>query len=205
MLTNKEKQNHLDVMFNNGALSSYDYEMGSLDLQYDSEELKKTDEYKLKKLKLQESYGDITPYDYALQSSAILNKNKPIAERKIEQLRIQLRFEQIEQSDFEVKKAQIEGRPLALVRLVYDKETNPEEGYFDVKFNKLFVELLRKRGYVGETDDDVVDEWVNLQYKSVAASLTEEDLGIESYGDVTTDDDIVLEEEPSDGDSVTGY
>ena len=202
MLTNQEKIEHLERMYRAGTVSSHDYEMGMLDLQYDSPELKQTDEYKLKKLKLQNSYEEISDYDYAIQSYMIVNKDKTINEKKIGQLDIQLRYGQIEQSDYEIQKAQLENRPLALVRLIYDKETNPDEGYFDVKFNKLFVSLLKSRGYAGSNDDEIVDQWVDLQYKSVAASLSDEEMSIESYNDVISEEDIILDEGGSDDGSI---
>lgn len=202
MLTNQEKIEHLERMYRAGTVSSHDYEMGMLDLQYDNPELKQTDEYKLKKLKLQKSYEEISDYDYAIQSYMIVNKDKTINEKKIGQLDIQLRYGQIAQSDYEIQKAQLENRPFAMVRLIYDKEVNPDEGYFDVKFNKLFVSLLKSRGYAGSNDDEVVEQWVDLHYKTVAASLSNDELSIESYNDVISEEDIILDEGESDDGSI---
>ena len=38
---------------------------------------------------------------------------------------------------------------------------NPRLGSIELDWNTEFVELLTKHGYIGETEEDVVDKWLN--------------------------------------------
>lgn len=150
MLTIKQKRDALEQQWKYGQISTYEYEMGDLDLRFCSPELRETDEYKLNKLKIQREWMVISESEYEIQTFDIVNKNKTPRERELAALDVRLKHNEIDQATYEVDKAQLEGRALGMVRLIYDENEDPENGYFDVRFNKLFVNKLREKGFQGE-------------------------------------------------------
>lgn len=187
-----EKEIALTNQFHQGSISAYDYEMGMLDLRFNSDELKQTDEYALSKLKIQKDYEKIDNYNYDMKTMLILSKSLPEKERKKKQLEIMLRYGKIHESDYTLNIKQLDGIPFGLIRLVYDESKNDQYAMFDVKYNKLFVADLRRKGYTGVKDDEVVEMWVKQQYQNVALS---EDLEIETYEDMLDDEDYKFEQE----------
>lgn len=189
-LTPRERLANLEFRYSNGLISAHEYEFGTLEAEFYTAELKQTDEYKLRRLDLQRSYDEITAMDYELQSSDILNKNIPDVEKKIKKLDILLRYGQIDAVEHDKEVAHLKGIPFCKVML----DGNPDkEGFSSLYtvFNKEFVDVLRKKHYAGETDDDVVASWVGVTVQEVAQS---EDFGIEHFTDSTELDDVIDEE-----------
>ena len=62
---------------------------------------------------------------------------------------------------------------IEVVGLDIDAE-NPVQGAFELDWNKYFVDELRSKGFVGDTDEDVVDQWFNQVCKNVALSQWED-------------------------------
>jgi hypothetical protein len=54
------------------------------------------------------------------------------------------------------------GKPwIGVLDTKFDDPTSPGKGYFELDYNKLFVEQLIEAGYSGRNDEDVVDMWFN--------------------------------------------
>lgn len=45
---------------------------------------------------------------------------------------------------------------------------NPRLGSIELDWNSEFVELLTKHGYTGETEEDIVDKWLNDVCRNIA-------------------------------------
>lgn len=181
MLTTKQKRDALEQQWKYGQISTYEYEMGDLDLRFCTPELRETDEYKLNRLKIQKEWMMISESDYEIQTFEIVNKNKTPRERELAALDVRLKHNEIDQATYEVDKAQLEGRALAMVRLIFDEDEDPENGYFDVRFNKLFVNKLVEKGFQGENDNQIVDNWVMTQYYNIANKQATEETEIVPY------------------------
>ena len=55
---------------------------------------------------------------------------------------------------------------------VLDTHVNPENirnGFFELDWNEYFVLQLRTAGYIGETDEAVVDEWFTELWRNVGS------------------------------------
>jgi len=50
---------------------------------------------------------------------------------------------------------------------------NPSQGAFELDWNVHFVNQLRKEGFPGKLDEDVVDNWFNAVCKNVALQTWE--------------------------------
>ena len=66
---------------------------------------------------------------------------------------------------------------------------NPKYGYFELDWNKHFVENLKKHGVSGNTDEEVVDHWFSVLCNTIADEATP----------LATDNAIVKEEKREDG------
>ena len=68
----------------------------------------------------------------------------------------------------EKEKATAKGEPYVKVLNIDMEEGNPGQGYFELDWNKPFVEKLRASGYTGETENDIVDAWFTTLCRSVS-------------------------------------
>ena len=46
--------------------------------------------------------------------------------------------------------------------------SNPSDGYFELDWNSYFIDDLRKAGYTGSTDEEIVDKWFKALCQTVA-------------------------------------
>lgn len=53
-------------------------------------------------------------------------------------------------------------------------EGNPNQGFMELEWNKPFIDFLRKHGYEGATDEEVVDKWFTDLCKNIGGQLEEE-------------------------------
>lgn len=49
--------------------------------------------------------------------------------------------------------------------------TNPANGYFELDWNSYFIDDLRKAGYTGVTEEEIVDKW----FKALCQNVLDED------------------------------
>lgn len=48
-----------------------------------------------------------------------------------------------------------------VIAVQFEDPSKPTTGYFELDWNKRFVEELQNAGYSGRADEDVVDMWFN--------------------------------------------
>ena len=60
-----------------------------------------------------------------------------------------------------------------VVNTNFDGE-NPNQGFMELEWNKPFIEFLRKHGYEGATDEEVVDKWFTDLCKNIGGQMDEE-------------------------------
>jgi len=46
---------------------------------------------------------------------------------------------------------------------------NPKLGYFELDWNKHFVENLKKHGFSGKSDEEIVDHWFSVLCNTIAS------------------------------------
>ncbi len=68
----------------------------------------------------------------------------------------------------EKEKATAKNEPYVKVLNVQMEKDNPGQGYFELDWNKPFVEKLRASGYVGNTEEEIVDAWFTTLCRSVS-------------------------------------
>ena len=78
---------------------------------------------------------------------------------------------------FKKKKVELSEKELATSKkLPYIKvldtqveRKNPSNGFFELDWNEYFVDDLKKAGYTGNTDEEIVDKWFKALCQSVAS------------------------------------
>jgi len=46
---------------------------------------------------------------------------------------------------------------------------NPSNGFFELDWNEFFLDDLKKAGYTGNTDEEIVDKWFKALCQSIAS------------------------------------
>jgi len=70
--------------------------------------------------------------------------------------------------------------PWIVVLETHVNPENPKNGFFDLDWNEYFVLMLRKNGYTGASDEEIVDQWFSELCRNVGS---EENIpGIDSRG-----------------------
>lgn len=81
------------------------------------------------------------------------------------------------------------GEPYVKVLETKVDKDNPKYGYFELDWNKHFVDNLKKNGFSGNTDEEVVDHWFSVLCSTIAEESTP----------IKSDNQIVKEEKREDG------
>lgn len=142
-----------------------------LDREFPTKSEKDLDVYKLRLNELEYNYKLKDEYEfehYKLGYSHLSDK-----EYAKESLELEYKFGKIKEIDYMKEKADLDGKPFVAVRPDFD-EVDGDNFYFDIIFNEIFIEKLKKQGYSGDTDNDIVDQW--LKWKMINSFDNIEDL-----------------------------
>lgn len=183
-MTLEEKLENVRKRYELGNISSYEKETEELDLRFGTEELRKTDEYQLNKLRIEKEYGKITQLEYDTHTAEILHKNSSAKERELAMLEVQLKNGLIEKVDYICQVKELEGEPYAAIHLEYGDQDGEEVMVMDVKHNHCFVKMLLNKGFEGATEEEIVDNWARLRMASMVQS---DDYELRPYNDVVMD------------------
>lgn len=163
-------------------LSGEELERELLAIDYDSEGLRETDEYKIKKLDIDKKYDKISQFDYEYE---LLNiKEKDELKRKLAQLLILQKYKKIDDLEYAKKYNDALGKPWVAIRTNYDEDGDPDNLEMEVAYNDTFIEKMRRKGLPGETPEEVAEQWLKL---FLIANLDEDDLKM--IGSETEDED----------------
>ena len=183
-MTLDEKLKNIQARYENGNISSYEKETEELEMRFNSDELRKTDEYQLNKIRIEKEYGKLSDLEYDMRAAEILYKNSSEKERSIAYLDVQRKHGLIDKQDYINKTKEINGEPYAAIKFEY--ENNGDGGMLVTSiYNKPFVELLKTLHYEGNTDEELVDGWVRVKLANLIQS---DDYELMPYNDVVVMD-----------------
>lgn len=166
-LKGKDKQ-RAEAQYN---LSGEELDRALLAIDYDSEGLRESEEYKIKKLDIDKKYNKITEFEYKYE---LLNiKEKDDLKRKLAQLLLLQEYKKIDEIEYAKKYNDALGKPWVAIKTNYDESTDPDNLEIEVAYNDTFIEKMRKKGLPGETPDEVAEQWLRL---FLIANLEEDDL-----------------------------
>lgn len=168
-LTLKGKDREKAKAYHN--LKGEELERAILSIDYDTESLRDTDEYKIKKLDIDNKYGKIDPISYQIEVNKI--KEKDDTKRKLNELTIWKKWGKITELEYNKKYNDVLHKPWVAIRTNYDENANPDNLEMEVAYNDTFIENMRKKGLPGETPEEVAEQWLKL---FLIANLEEDDL-----------------------------
>lgn len=61
--------------------------------------------------------------------------------------------------------------PYVAVLETHFDPNDPNNGYFELDWNSFFIDELRKAGYTGNTDEEIIDKW----FKNLCQNVLAED------------------------------
>lgn len=159
----------------NYEMTGQEKDRNLLALDYNTEELQKLPEYRIKKLDIDKKYNLIDDFQYEIELNTINHFNKPQSEKELAELEIYLKYKKISGIEYCKKKNDILGKPWVAIKTNYDEKVDPDNMEIEVVYNKKFIESMRAKGLPGETDEDIAEQWLKLFF---IANLEEEDLSM---------------------------
>lgn len=124
-----------------------------------------TDPYEA--LSLERKFGKISDYDHDRERAKLDFTDE--TELALAFLEIDLAYEKIDQKTYEKERATLKQEPwVGIVDDGFDLTQGPNGVYFKFDWNEYWIEFLRLNGYVGLTDEEVVEQWFNDTLRSMA-------------------------------------
>jgi hypothetical protein len=94
------------------------------------------------------------------ETLAEINAETP-EDKEISVLAVKLKHEEISQDAYDKAVATIRKQPWVNVVKMGVDPSNVAAGYFELDWNEEFIEMLHENGYVGQSDEEVVNKWFN--------------------------------------------
>jgi hypothetical protein len=102
-------------------------------------------------------YEHITAYEAARQHAEL----EPAGiERELRLLAVEHEFHRLTDTEYQKQRAGLKNEPwISVINSGFDPEQGIEGVFFEFDWNQQWIEFLRVNGYVGRTDEQVVDDW----------------------------------------------
>ena len=98
----------------------------------------------------------------------------------IAKLDLKLKREEISQTAYDKKIADIRKEQYINVLKMGINPVNAQEGYIELDWNDEFVKMLQENGYEGRSDEDIVNKWFNGVCRTILANeVADQDYGLE--------------------------
>jgi hypothetical protein len=108
-------------------------------------------------------------------------------DKEIAILTVKLKHEEISQDAYDKAVATIRKEPWVNVVKMGVNPSNVAAGYFELDWNEEFIAMLYENGYVGQSDEEVVNKWFN----DVCRTVLIQEKADQDYGLEQTDRDDV--------------
>jgi hypothetical protein len=101
-------------------------------------------------------------------------------DKEIAVLAVKLKHEEISRDAYDKAVAGIKKEPWVNVTKMGIDDKNVSAGYFELDWNEEFIAMLHENGYVGQSDEDVVNKWFNDVCRTVLIQeKADQDYGLE--------------------------
>jgi hypothetical protein len=141
----------LEIGYQNGLTSEYDYQTRTANLSLDGSELHK------RLADIDKQFGKIDEYEWMKQHIAADLTGE---DQEIEIVKLDIEFKKIDKREGEKKIANILKEPwVSIVEEGLDPAAGPSGFFFVFDWNEHWIELLKKHGYEGDTDDEMMERW----------------------------------------------
>lgn len=110
-------------------------------------------------------------------------------DKEVAVLAVKLKHDEISQDAFDKAVAKIKKEPWVNVTKMGVDNKNVAAGYFELDWNEEFIAMLYENGYVGQSDEEVVNKWFNDVCRTVLIQeKADQDYGLEQ----TESDDVEI-------------
>lgn len=145
-------------------LAQANYELSDEELEREIIKIKFGDEPKAfaeHNLAIDLTRGKIDQFEFELKLAELNGDAKAV-------LSVKLKFNKISQKEYDKDLATLNGDPWVDISTVAFDKTKPGNGSLELDWNQIFVDTLSDAGYVGKTDEEVVDLWLTDLCKNIA-------------------------------------
>jgi len=112
----------------------------------------------IRKLEIEVNNERITPYEAA--RAKVNFTIEPGVERDIALLDVDFQFNRIKKPEYEKQRASLKQEPwVAIVNSGFNLEEGIDGVFFEFDWNSKWIEFLKLNGYVGHTDEQIVEDW----------------------------------------------
>ena len=108
-------------------------------------------------------------------------------DKEIAVLAVKLKHEEISRDAYDKAVAGIKKEPWVNVTKMGIDDKNVSAGYFELDWNEEFIAMLYENGYVGQSDEEVVNKWFN----DICRTVLIQEKADQDYGLEQTDRDDV--------------
>jgi hypothetical protein len=155
---------HLFVDQTYGKISDYDFEVKHATILADGPVPAR------RMLEIERKYGKIDPWEYDCAIAELDFPDKESMEQQTALLTADYVHGKIEKLEFDKTMAIAKDEPwVGIVDNGFDPEDGVNGLYFELDWNDQWVDHLRKHGYIGVSDEQIVEQWFSDVCRSQAA------------------------------------
>lgn len=141
----------LDLIHNKIDAHMHDHKVAEL-------EINNADLLARRKLEIELQYERITPYEAARQRAIFTTQLG--AERDLALLDADRQHNRLNKQEYEKRRATLRDEPwVAIINSGFDPEQGIDGVFFEFDWNPKWIEFLKLNGYVGHSDEQIVDNW----------------------------------------------
>lgn len=150
---NQKKQKTLDLMYIHDKISEYEYNKSMIELHHEGKDLRK------KLIELDYKFNKIDDFECASKLLDLEDLNS--REYNIKKLELEHDFGKKDYFTFSREMANLEEEPyVKVIDMQFDPESNTDP-YIEVDWNSYFIEKLKKAGFEGKTDEEIISKWMD--------------------------------------------
>jgi len=169
-------------------IAKAEYELSGFELKKEllrlNEDMYSEKEFKVKTFDLLLEFGKVDKPTHLRMLADLIDNDK---QKALAMLELDYKENKITQTEYDKNTATLKGEPWVIVLNLGFGGTKSLEGSFELDWNEFFVESLRAGGYVGPTDDAIVNQW----FMEVCRNIAMEEF--DGTGDFTSDSAANLE------------
>ena len=132
-------------------------------------EISDPDKLQLRKIDIDLAHERLSPYEAARQKATIQTRSG--RERDLRLLQVDHEFKHIDRHTYDKQRAILCDEPwIAIINSGFDPTKGVDGVFFEFDWNAQWIAFLKKNGYEGVTDEQVVDDWFTDVCRSHSAA-----------------------------------
>ena len=156
-------------------IAKAEYELDGIDLDMKVAEIRLTGvDLEREKLTILRRYNQISIEEFEQKITDLGTFDDP-KKKELAKLDLDYNYKKINRDEYEKTKANILEEPWVSMPVIHWDPLGKNRTYFELDYNEHFIKHLRKHGYTGTKDEDVINLWLN----DICISISEEITGLD--------------------------